>query len=475
MNSSLQVNEFAHRIALIREGKPVTPPDLHQVIRALNEKKVSQNLVLNLIESRGLLRLTKFLEDRSSKLIRKISAKLIWELLYNNIKGQVTFSERYGYSCFEGINTINDMPKGMIDYLKRNPSAFSTLKNMDKYFKQKEMRRTEDSLHYWCFPPMRNRTSSEKRKHRENKHQEILNSQQENLEESNLDGIDQINLQLDLEEEYLDFPDPLEYLIGFFCTKEEKFYKHKARTYQNKAVNMTASPKKKPQTSTNNYIDEAEPKVLYKSYYDWKRPSRPTNESSVVNTPGTIKHSNKFKQQALLNHSYEKEEELLSKPKNTIQFPKKFTNTLDDDNRLCRTLGEESQYDSIHGSSVDRNSLERYSVVHHPSFDPYISSRSYNYDHSSSFTKDRTSYLQNNLLKGSNQSSKNSYNGIAQSLNYDASPSVALNSKLMTYSNSNSARAESSINKDKESSEREPLYAGVISAGSGSVSSTKIK
>jgi hypothetical protein len=268
MNSSLQVNEFAHRIALIREGKPVTPADLHQVIRALNEKKVSQNLVLNLIESRGLLRLTKFLDDKSSKLIRKISAKLVCELLYNNIKGQVTFSERYGYSCSEGINTINDMPKGMIDYLKRNPSAFSTLKNMDKYFKQKEIRRTEDSLHYWCFPPMRNRSSSEKRKYREAKQQELFNLHQENLEESNHEEMDKINLQLELEEEYLDFPDPLEYLLGFFCTKEEKFYKHKARTYQNKAVNMTASPKKKQPAVNNNYIDDTEPKVLYKSYYD---------------------------------------------------------------------------------------------------------------------------------------------------------------------------------------------------------------
>ena len=67
MNSSLQVKEFAHRIALIREGKPVYPSDIDQVIRALKEKKVSQNLVLNLIENRGLFRLQKFLEDRGNK------------------------------------------------------------------------------------------------------------------------------------------------------------------------------------------------------------------------------------------------------------------------------------------------------------------------------------------------------------------------------------------------------------------------
>lgn len=68
---------FAQRISLIREGKEVSPSDLHEVICALREKKVSQNLVLNLIENRGLLRLTKFLQEKNNKLIRKISAKLI--------------------------------------------------------------------------------------------------------------------------------------------------------------------------------------------------------------------------------------------------------------------------------------------------------------------------------------------------------------------------------------------------------------
>lgn len=69
--------------------------------------------------------------------------------MHNNPKGQVTYSEHFGFSSFSGINTINTMPKGMVDYLRRNPSGFSTLKNMDKYFEQRENQKRDGAGNYW--------------------------------------------------------------------------------------------------------------------------------------------------------------------------------------------------------------------------------------------------------------------------------------------------------------------------------------
>ena len=69
--------------------------------------------------------------------------------MHNNPKGQITYSEHYGFSSFNGMVTINGMPKGMIDYLQRNPSGFSTLKNMDKYFEQRNLKGSDDSGTYW--------------------------------------------------------------------------------------------------------------------------------------------------------------------------------------------------------------------------------------------------------------------------------------------------------------------------------------
>jgi len=36
MNPSLQVKEFAYKIALLREGKTVFPSDLYQILKALH-------------------------------------------------------------------------------------------------------------------------------------------------------------------------------------------------------------------------------------------------------------------------------------------------------------------------------------------------------------------------------------------------------------------------------------------------------
>jgi len=41
MNSSIQVKEFARKITLLWEGKPVYPSDIYQILKAIKEKKVS--------------------------------------------------------------------------------------------------------------------------------------------------------------------------------------------------------------------------------------------------------------------------------------------------------------------------------------------------------------------------------------------------------------------------------------------------
>lgn len=108
--------------------------------------------------------------------------------------------------------------------------------------------------------------------------------------------------------------------------------------------------------------------------------------------------------------------------------------------------------------SIDRSS------VHKQSFDPYISSRSYGYEYSGS--KERMSYLTNNLSKMS--TSKNSYSNDNRhpEKGYIIYADAGLNKSIHN---------DPSCLKEKESVEREPVYAGTISAGSGSVSSTKIK
>lgn len=65
--------------------------------------------------------------------LRKVAAMLICELLYDNYKGQITFSEHFEFTPFKGMVTINAMPSKVIEYIKRNPDALTTLKNLGKY------------------------------------------------------------------------------------------------------------------------------------------------------------------------------------------------------------------------------------------------------------------------------------------------------------------------------------------------------
>jgi hypothetical protein len=180
---------------------------------------------------------------------------------------------------------------------------------------------------------MRNRTGSEKRRYTDNKHKELVLLNQDSIEGDDNSKIQAINLQLELEESYLDFPDPIEYLIGFFASKVEPSYKPKVSSYAQKAVNMTASPKKKPPTVHNNYLQDVEPKVLYKSYYNCKRPSRPSNENLVVNPSMDNSSMQKYKENAALSQSYEKVNSF-NNSKTSVEHPSRYSHAGDTDNRL---------------------------------------------------------------------------------------------------------------------------------------------
>lgn len=85
---------------------------------------------------------------------------------------------------------------------------------MDKYYEQKENKKGEVSQSYWCFPPMRVRNSSEKRRVSRDR-EEIKN--EEDLNESEINETSKILTEDELNDEYIEFPDPLEYLIGFYA------------------------------------------------------------------------------------------------------------------------------------------------------------------------------------------------------------------------------------------------------------------
>ena len=89
---------------------------------------------------------------------------------------------------------------------------------------------------------MRKRTADERRKHKE----QIISSireHEENLNESEITERIKIETEVELEEDYIDFPDPLEYLIGFFATKADQSYKFQTSSFQENSVGISSSSK----------------------------------------------------------------------------------------------------------------------------------------------------------------------------------------------------------------------------------------
>lgn len=367
--------------------------------------------------------------------------------MFNNPKGQLIFSEHFGFSSFSGFNTINNIPDQMVDYFNRNPSSFLTLKNMDKYYEQKENKRGEVTQTYWCFPPMKLRTSSEKKKSR--KQEEYMHNE-ENLNESEIDETSKIMTEEELEEEYIDFPDPMGYLIGFYASKTPPGSSYKTKSNKFSISQGSSSQKAKPPV-VHSYMKDVNSKGVYKSYYNCKKPARPGNSSfsSKQTTESAIK--SKYRVSSKLNNNSHR---------SSVQHSK----TSEEEGRLCRTLGEEQMAQNRQESSLDRSSYER------PSFDPYGSTRSYGYDLGSSFSKEKT-YKPN-----IQSSSKNSYTKMKKDFGFEVSPEGQANSHRVNYSvNSSLKKEDPPTTRTRIPKEQDLNYTGVIAAGSGSVSSTKIK
>lgn len=77
--------------------------------------------------------------------LRKVSAKLICELMHNNEKGQSTFSDLFGFSPSGGLVSLNPVPEPVFKLINNDPGVLSKMKcaeNMTLWEK------------HWCFPKL---------------------------------------------------------------------------------------------------------------------------------------------------------------------------------------------------------------------------------------------------------------------------------------------------------------------------------
>lgn len=170
-----------------------------------------------------------------------------------------------------------------------------------------------------------------------------------NLHDNDIDERLKQDHESELEQDYLDFPDPLEYLIGYFATKPETVYRYQTSSFQENTITTAISPKKPPKV-TENEFHETGPKHLYKSYYEYKKHS---------GTDNLNQSNSRYSNHTSLLSSAQKPN-IFSKNKNSMDYQKHLVSkTLDHNDRLSRTLGEDEVFASRH-ESIGRSSVEPY-------------------------------------------------------------------------------------------------------------------
>lgn len=243
----------------------------------------------------------------------------------------------------------------IIEYLKRNPSGFSKLKNMDKYFEQKDLLRSNNQSVFWCFPPMPKQNPSDQINNNDQK--SSFYQEDGNFNDSDINENIKQDIESELEKDYVNFPDPLEYLIGFFTTKVDPTYRYQSNSFQDqKQISSLTTPYKKPPIShVDNNLAESQPRNLYKSYYEYKKHN--SNSVSLSSNSAYNPNRNKFNKPATSLINSAQKPNMVNKSK--VSIDKNFPGSLDKEQRLCHTLGEDEMYASRQ-ESTGRSSIEPY-------------------------------------------------------------------------------------------------------------------
>ena len=132
--------------------------------------------------------------------IRKLAAKVICELAYKEKSTQEYLCNSFGVTPLHGKVCINKMPNRIIKQIEKDPRVIIDIK--------KEPQRYED---YWCFPPVE---VNEMKFINKGNHNELIRN----------------------------FPDPMDYWIGFTLAEETNKHKKNSTIIETARRNSISNP-----------------------------------------------------------------------------------------------------------------------------------------------------------------------------------------------------------------------------------------
>ena len=199
----------------------------------IEQKQVSEQSLAKLLKKKGLSLLFKAIQDPSNSKQRKLAAKLLCIVAYENEEAQTSICNHSGFCQLSDKICINPIPDTLKAQLKDNPTIIKDIKQIKR----------KGTL-YWCYPAY-------------------------------------------TKDEEINFPDPLNYLIGFYSYR--KGIKRSAPKY-NKSVQGKCSSSCLTYTMAQDEKQLIEVQVFSNEMrqsltQDWRRTTRLSH--SALDNPKT--------------------------------------------------------------------------------------------------------------------------------------------------------------------------------------------
>ncbi|CDW84723.1 UNKNOWN [Stylonychia lemnae] len=268
-------------------------------LRLIEEKKTSQELIIKLLERKGLYRIYQLMSavDPSnfkiqltpSIVMRRLAAKMLIELSFRNEKTQVMLCESFSFTPIKGQVALNPIPQSIQHKLQKDPSILNHIKNCYASISSSEQtKQIEETQHfsqkYWSYPDFQSQKSNNigiNFYKNQNHSLDAISSAGEEDESNYNSRVHEQKVQEDDRGDYYakllkEYPDPFDYIIGFHCTSSQeqrrlagqspsalpvysnsKPKQESPKQNDNKHFMSTSLPSnradKRPKTSENNY------------------------------------------------------------------------------------------------------------------------------------------------------------------------------------------------------------------------------
>eukprot|EP00347_Sterkiella_histriomuscorum_P011477 403372306 len=331
MNNQQHFTSIALKISRIRDGNEIQTDVLSDLIQMIEQKKASQELIIKLLERKGLFRIYQLMSS-ANPIMRRLATKLMIELSYRNEKTQIILCEAFSFTPIKGQVALNPIPQSLQSKLKKDPTILMKIKHQLANLSPKNQVNSK----FWAYPEFKQGHIGSTGGSSQLKHIDFYKQQPSSLDaissaEEDEDALYQTNSRESIAREFAaklmrDIPDPFEYIIGFNCTSSSESKRttgHSPTAFTVQNNNQRQKQQESPLAEAKNFMST----TLPSNRDDNKHRPKTSENNYLLNYGSNFKNQNSQGRNSVLTqmskgtHGYMKSGENSDAFRNTLQAP----------------------------------------------------------------------------------------------------------------------------------------------------------